>query len=175
MAGASTSVGLYAVQLALLAELPVIAIAGSALDLLPSFGIPKENLIDYRGKSSEALSAEIKVLVEKLWKRDFGGVFDCVSTPQTQVTLSHVFGEEGGVIAGVWKPSLAGVELAPKVEVKMVRVGTVHEAFDEEWGSRMFKKFGEWLESGELKVNKVTIVEGGIEGIPEGLRRLEAG
>jgi len=39
----------------------------------------------------------------------------------------------------------------------------------------MVTKAGEWHESGELKVQKVTVLPGGLSGVAEGLQRLQDG
>ena len=55
-----------------------------------------------------------------------------------------------------------------------MKVSTAHNVdtkFAEEW----FGKFGQWLESGELKANNVKIVPGGLAGVEEGMRLLKEG
>lgn len=51
-------------------------------------------------------------------------------------------------------------------------LSTAHEN-DAAFAEKHFKLAGKWLESGELRGMKVTVVNGGLEGVDEGLTRLQ--
>lgn len=55
-------------------------------------------------------------------------------------------------------------------------VGSVHtDPEDSAFATVYYRHAGEWLESGELRPMKITVVPGGLGGVEEGLRRLKEG
>lgn len=46
---------------------------------------------------------------------------------------------------------------------------------DTEFAAKYYRLAGDWLEKGELKGMKVTVVDRGLEGVDEGLKRLQEG
>ncbi|GAA5861203.1 hypothetical protein JCM3774_002226 [Rhodotorula dairenensis] len=167
--GGATTVGVYAIQLAKLAGYHVVAVSGSSQDVATKYGAD-ENL-DYRNKSNEALAAEIR--------NSNGGkgvkyIYDAVSENQThEVAALALKGVEGAVYGHVLP--LSDDELkAFSDNVRVIRI-MCRSAYDDEAqaGEKWFDWLGPALEKGEIQPQRVTIVPGGLEGVSEGLRRLE--
>ncbi|KAL8290175.1 hypothetical protein RQP46_003114 [Phenoliferia psychrophenolica] len=168
--GASGAVGAYAVQLAKKAGLYVVGIAGSGCPLATSLGA--DEVIDYRGKSLDELATAIS--------QTRGGpirhALDCVSENGTLETIASVLDKNGGGTATyVLLYSDEFLATLPK-SVKTSRT-MVAEAYgkDSEFATKWFAKLGEWVEKGEFKPQKTTVIEGGLSGVAEGLRRLKEG
>jgi len=53
-------------------------------------------------------------------------------------------------------------------------VGTAHST-DAEFARTWYKQLGTWLEEGEFRPMRTTVVPGGLHGVAEGLRRLKEG
>lgn len=167
--GGATTVGVYAIQLAKLAGYHVVAVSGSSQDVALKYGAD-ENL-DYRNKSNEDLAAEIR--------KSNGGkgvkyVFDAVSENETHAVAARALdGVEGAVYGHVLPLSDEELKVFSdniRVVRIMCRAAYVEEAKE---GEKWFDWLGPALEKGEIKPQRVTIVPGGLEGVSEGLRRLE--
>lgn len=104
---ASGSVGSFAVQLAKNAGYTVVAIAGNASDYVKSLGA--ERVIDYRGKSDEALAKDINAARASFGK-PLAGIFDANSSESTILMLANLVPDiRGGRIALVNPPPATGV------------------------------------------------------------------
>lgn len=152
-----------------LAGYHVVAVSGSSQDVALKYGAD-ENL-DYRNKSNEDLAAEIR--------KSNGGkgvkyVFDAVSENETHAVAARALqGVEGAVYGHVLPLSDEELKAFPnsvRVVRIMCRAAYVEEAKE---GEKWFDWLGPALEKGEIKPQRVTIVPGGLEGVSEGLRRLE--
>lgn len=62
--------------------------------------------------------------------------------------------------------------LPSNISLSFTSVGSAHEN-DAAFAKKYFELAGKWLESGEFRGMKVTVVDGGLEGVDEGLNRLE--
>lgn len=99
--GASTTIGIYGVQLAKRSGYKVIGIAGASSDLAMSYGF--DAVIDYRDKSASEIAKAVKTAIEQ-----FGslvGVFDAVSEKSTIEMIAYeILQPEGGNIVTVLPP-----------------------------------------------------------------------
>jgi NADPH:quinone reductase-like Zn-dependent oxidoreductase len=174
--GASGSVGNYAVQLAKLIGLRVIAVAGKGASIAKIAGA--DVVVDYRqGKAHaqilEALEGE---------KLQYG--FDGVSENGTTKQLSSLIDKDvkDARIVLVLYPS---EELPSHISYPQTSVFSCYgeeQKFgartlpavpeDREFVERFFPKLEEWLEQGKIVPNKITVVPGGLEGVKEGFRRM---
>ncbi|GAA5860524.1 hypothetical protein JCM8547_000330 [Rhodosporidiobolus lusitaniae] len=168
--GGATTVGVYAIQLAKKAGLHVVAIAGSSSSVATSYGA--DEVIDYRSKSTSDLVSAITSAANGRLRF----AFDCVSENGTLETIAEAFDQLGGGKATFVLPyTEEQLEKLPKsVEATRTLCATAYgeeSDFAEVW----FDRVGEWLEKGEFRPQKVTVVFGGLEGVKEGLRRLQQG
>ncbi|KAJ1323655.1 NADPH:quinone reductase [Microdochium nivale] len=179
--GGTSSVGLYAVQIARLAGLRVIA-TGSANnhDLLRSLGA--DEVVDYN-------AADWVERVRSLTSDGLRHALDTISSGGTiEKVASAISSSQGGHV--VCLLPARGVELpadvAGRVKVESTIAYSVFEkplqgteAFDNQggtttedrrfWEEHGLKKLPGWLESGAVKANPVKVL-GGLEAVPEGFR-----
>lgn len=171
--GASSSVGSYVVQLARTAGFHIIAVAGAARDAVHALGVPKEQIVDYRD-SQDKVIANLKNAANG---KEIKYGYDAISTPETIETVLKVLSRDSKVTTVL--PTKYDDEEANKklksdqgVSYDRTSCGAVHND-KKDFGERWFKQVGDWLADGKFKPNNVQIVEGGLNGVPEGLRLLE--
>ncbi|GAA6014869.1 hypothetical protein JCM10207_002207 [Rhodosporidiobolus poonsookiae] len=168
--GGATTVGVYAIQLAKKAGLYVVAIAGSSQDVPKSYGA--DEVLDYRNKTD----AELVDAIVSAASGQIRYVYDAVSEGNTLSVVSAALDRlGGGKYTYVLTYSDAQLASIPKtVEPVRTLVATAYgedSAFAETW----YDRAGQWLEKGEFRPQKVTVVPGGLAGVEEGLRRLQQG
>lgn len=165
--GASSTVGVFVVQLAKKLGLFVVGVAGASGAAAKSYGA--DLVLDYRSDSFDAnLLAAVKT-------HDIHSAFDAVtdatSVPRVVTALAT---NGGGHFSSVFP--LQGVELPAGVTNTPTNVGQAHaDPAVKPLVNKYFTLAGTWLESGELKGQRVTVVPGGLAGVKEGLRRMQAG
>lgn len=91
--GASTTVGIFAIQLAKLAGFYVVGVAGGSADLALAHGA--DEIIDYRGKSPEELTLAIRTSAQGLLRH----AYDVVSENGSTEIIANAFKKEGGKIS----------------------------------------------------------------------------
>lgn len=91
--GAGTTVGIYAIQLAKKAGLWVVGIAGKSSDVAWAYGV--DEMIDYRGKTKEELTREIRMAAQG--KLQYA--FDVISEEGSLEAIAKAFEKEGGKIS----------------------------------------------------------------------------
>lgn len=169
--GAASAVGIYAVQLALLAGVhPLICVAGASKAYVESFLDPARGdvVIDYRDGDD--------AVVAGLQKAAAGGgkpvrlAYDAVSEKGSYVNLAKaVPGATVNVILPVKE------EEAPEgVTLARCNVGSVHnEAKD--LGYVYMRYFAKGLREGFFKGQRQEVVPGGLGGVQAGLEKLQTG
>ncbi|BGP15126.1 hypothetical protein JCM10213_006541 [Rhodosporidiobolus nylandii] len=168
--GGATTVGVYAIQLAKKAGLRVVAIAGASGAVATSYGA--DEVIDYRGKSHSELVSAIASAANGRIRY----AYDAVSENGTLEAISEALDSlGGGKTTYVLTYSDEQLSKLPKsVEAVRCLCATAYGE-DSDFAEHWFDRVGEWLEKGEFWPQKVTVVPGGLEGVAEGLRRLEKG
>ncbi|KAE8143083.1 zinc-binding dehydrogenase [Aspergillus pseudotamarii] len=181
--GASSSVGLFAVQLCRMAGLYVIATASKRNhELVKSQGA--DVVIDYR---DEDWIDQVKKVAD-VW----GGlhhVFDTISTYQTTKACVQTFPEEGGHIVCIMARTAEEIGLPANVKLNVALCYTVfgenlgskkvelYESFQDTEGARpqdqqtwkaYMKAIPNWLETKALRPNPLRL-QGGLDNILEGL------
>lgn len=169
--GASSAVGIYAVQLALLANIhPLICVAGNAKTYVESFldAAKGDVVIDYRD-GDDAVVEGIKKAVAST--KGPLRAYDAVSEKGSFVNLAKGLGE--GATINVILP--VKEEEAPKdVTIARCMVGDVHnEAKD--LGYVYMRYFAKGLREGWFKGQRQEVVPGGLNGVQQGLENLKAG
>ncbi|KAI5821399.1 chaperonin 10-like protein [Pyronema omphalodes] len=177
--GGSSAVGAFAIKLAKLSNIsPIIAVAGNGIDYVKSLGPDK--VIDYReGNVTEQLK-------EALEGKECFHAYDAISEHNSYQNIIPVLSKPGAVAMVL----PANDEDFPEgIQRKQVMVGTVHaEKFespaiarlgtkknDDDFGFAMYRFFGRAMANGTLPGHPYTVVDGGLEGIEEGLKRLQDG
>lgn len=176
--GASSSVGAFAVQLSKIAGLYVISIAGAGGALAKSLGA--EVVLDYRGKPS--LVDEIKSAMAAATGVTFNHAYDAITSPSGDSTsttqLALALQPQGGTLTTVLgskeESDPSSVGFPDNVKIDRTWVPTSHDLTkDGKFAERWYRIMGDWLDQGKLKPNTVRIMEGGLAGIPKGLKLLE--
>ncbi len=150
-----------------LAKLHVVAVAGS-MDHVKEYGA--DEVINYRGKTEDQL-------VDAMAKSAGGNIhhiFDTVAENGTTEIAIKVLAKTGGGKYTITLPESKDIEKVPGVEsAGFTHVGSVH-GDNAEFGRKWYTKLGELLSENKIKPQKVVVMEGGLAGVKEGLRRLKA-
>lgn len=118
-------------------------------------------------------------MVASITSKPIKVIFDAVSTPESQVAGWSLL-STGGTIIITLPPSKdigePGVEDVDGKSVAWV-MGSVHDdtVGDVKLGEQLFAVLERMMSDGEVKPNKAEVLEGGLAGIEEGLRRLLTG
>lgn len=164
--GASSSVGNLAVQLARLANIKVIGIAGAGLDYAKAAGASP--VIDYRGLSREELIAKIRAAAGS---HPINYCFDCIAEGDTFKTCIDLVAQDGGKVALV----LGAPEDLPvpsNVTATWTYVPDAHTTM-KEFAHKYFRLFSKWIKDGKLG-NDYLLLPNGLESVPDGLNMLRA-
>ncbi|KAL1963528.1 hypothetical protein VTN77DRAFT_8109 [Rasamsonia byssochlamydoides] len=176
--GGSSSVGLYAIQIAAIYGFNIITTCSPRnFDLVRSLGA--HHVFDYRDedvvKKIRAAAPHIKY------------VFDTIGNPTSSVTASQAIDESGGVLCTV-RPGKAYTENVTKqTRVTDVLVWTAflkehrygkfywptHKE-DHELASELFEKLPSWLEDGKIKPNTPKVLKG-LDAVPAGFQEYRDG
>ncbi|BGO98646.1 zinc-binding oxidoreductase [Rhodotorula toruloides] len=168
--GGATTVGVYAIQLAKKAGYHVVAIAGSSQDVPKSYGA--DEVLDYRNKSTSSLAFEIR--------QSYGGkgvkyIYDAVSEGTLEVVAEALKDVEGAKYTYVLTYTEEQLKTLPSnVHPERTLCATAYGE-DSDFAEKWFDWVGKAIEAGGFRAQKVTVVPGGLEGVKEGLRRLQQG
>ncbi|KAL4907845.1 hypothetical protein BDW74DRAFT_189254 [Aspergillus multicolor] len=177
--GGSSSVGLYAIQIAKYYGLDVVATCSPRHhDLVKSLGV--SHVFDYRDPS---VAENIKTATGHGLKH----VFDTIGNDSSSATASQAISEQGGGLCTV-RPGKAFTEnVAPQTKVTDVLVWTAflkeHKYGDFHWpphtedhelAAKFFEELPGLLSSGVIRPNTPKVVEG-LESVPEGFQEYRDG
>lgn len=180
--GGTSSVGQYAVQLAKLAGLFVVATGSKRNhDLLKSLGA--DVVVDYN-------DADWPEQVRKVTHENLEYAFDCVSEKATYAASAAALSPtKGGHIIGLLPQGKARDQVASSVKLESTIVYTVFErplvygAFDncgpatpqdKAFWEKFLSQLPELLSSGKVKPNRIREL-GGLEDIPKGFQLAQEG
>ncbi|KAF4829750.1 Zinc-type alcohol dehydrogenase-like protein [Colletotrichum tropicale] len=176
--GGSSSVGLYAIQIAALHGLKVITTCSPRhFDLVKYLGA--KHAFDYHDDD----------VVESIKKAAPGlkYVFDTIGNKSSSGLASRAIDESGGLCTV--RPGKANTEdVTKQTTVTDVLVWTAflkdhrygsfhwpaHEA-DHKLGIEFFEKLPGWVEEGKIKPNKAKIIPGGLDGVSKGFQEYRDG
>jgi NADPH:quinone reductase len=176
--GASGSVGNFAVQLAKLIGLRVIAVAGAGAPVAKIAGA--DIVVDYRQGQAN------KQILEALNGEKLQYAFDAVSEGGTTKQLASLIepGTKDARIVMVLYPG-PNDDLPDFIEYLQTSVFSCYgeeQKFgprtlpaspeDKAFTGRFFPKLEQWLKEGKITPNKITVVPGGLAGVSEGFRRM---
>lgn len=196
--GASGALGTFAIKLARASNIhPIIAIAGGNSSHLPKLldESKGDTMVDYRLGSDE-----MKRIVKETLSRkglECHHALDAISSDGTWIPVSQMLTPSTpkkhsylSVVSGSNK--YEDKEIPPGVEVVYTYVGTAHSGTyrdgmtkqpndkefvrsDPEWTYVFFRYVARMMADGRLTGHPFVVVDGGIEGIAQGLERLKAG
>ncbi|KAI9640681.1 hypothetical protein NHQ30_010990 [Ciborinia camelliae] len=195
--GASSSLGTFAIKLARASNIhPIIAIAGNSSSHLEPLldSSSGDKLINYHLGTEKMIKAT-KLALGNL---ECHHALDAISSNGTWIPISHMLAPSFcsqspsylSVVSGSNKYDEESIQAG--VEVIYTMVGTAHTGAykpgmvkqptdkefvrgDPEWVSVLFKYMSQMLADGRLTGHPFEVICGGLEGVKEGLRRLEAG
>lgn len=175
--GASSSVGAYVVQLAKIAGFGIVAVAGAAKDAVQSLGVAGDRIVDYRADRAQVIDNLNKAADGVA----FTHVYDAISTEDTVDTIVDLLStapNQGGKVTTLWKSKYQDGDEAGKlhreksISFEWTMCSSVHND-KKEFGERWFQTVTDWVGEGKIQPNKVHLVDGGLDGIPAGLKLLE--
>ncbi|KAE9566914.1 hypothetical protein CGMCC3_g16934 [Colletotrichum fructicola] len=176
--GGSSSVGLYAIQIAVLHGFKVITTCSPRhFDLVKSLGA--KHAFDYH---DDDVVESIKQAAPGLKY-----VFDTIGNKSSSGLASRAIDESGGLCTV--RPGKANTEdVTKQTKVTDVLVWTAflkdhrygsfhwpaHEA-DHKLGTEFFEKLPGWVEEGKIKPNKAKVIPGGLDGVSKGFQEYRDG
>lgn len=173
--GASSAVGYYTIQLARKSNIhPLICVAGRAQSHVEKVidRSKGDTIVDYRGGSD----AVVNGLKEALKGKKLEYAFDAVSEKGSYQNIGQVMNPNTGRITFVL-PGRKYEGLPDGIEKTTTRVGDVHGNPDDlkEFGYVYFRYIGRGLQEGWFKPQPQEVVNGGLEGVEQGLTNLKEG
>ncbi|KAH7156685.1 chaperonin 10-like protein [Dactylonectria macrodidyma] len=183
--GAGTAIGAFAIKLAKAANIgPIIATAGNSSDLVRGLLDVEQDdaIVDYR-QPTEKLVADIQSAIAKIGKGPAWHGLDAISNndgaPEYVGILKEVLGTQAGLDGK--KPLVATVQGGATVtglvdggyiNVMLANIGTKEQQC---FGHTMSRLFTYGLAKGWLTGHPTEVVEGGLPGLGDALKRLKDG
>lgn len=171
--GASSAVGIYALQFALRSNIhPIICVAGQAKDYVRGFIDESKGdiVIDYR-EGDEAVVTALKNATDDGKKARH--VLDAVSHGSSIRNIGQVV-QKGAHVTFVLGTAEKEGGLPEGVEFSTTMVGSVHKDA-KDFGYVYFRYIARGLQEGWFKPQRTEVVPGGLAGVQSALERLKAG
>jgi NADPH:quinone reductase len=183
--GASSSVGAYALQLAKLAGLYTIAVAGKGIPCVESLQ-RADIVIDYRKGEDNTIALIQKAVTDRFGpnaKLEYA--YDAISEHGSMQLLSKAMNNHGKIATvlprdpthklrrvSTDRDQFCFGEIPDSVQTLESQVPTAHTR-DYEFARKYFVLFGRLLEEGLFIPNRPRVLNGGLLGIEEGLQLLK--
>ncbi|PCH39324.1 GroES-like protein [Wolfiporia cocos MD-104 SS10] len=166
--GGASSVGQYVIQVAKLAGFSPIITTASLTNADYLRGLGATHVLD-RKLSAEQLKAQ----VSSITSASIQIVYDAISEADTQVAAYDLV-SSGGTLVLVLANSIPESKRAS--DRKIVNVyGNVNAPDNRATGASLYKQLTRLLENGSIKPNRVEVLPNGLQGIVDGLKKLQAG
>jgi len=166
--GGSSSVGQCAIQLAKLSGFSPIITTASLKHTEALKAIGATHIID-RSISASALLSEISSITKNV---PIKYALDSISLPDTQQAAYDVLGHDGTLVVFITPE----VKTTTKEKHILPIVGQLRDPRNIELLETLYHdNLERLLKEGDIKPNQVEVLPNGLAGIPEGLKRLEAG
>ncbi|KAK3646452.1 hypothetical protein LTR56_008550 [Elasticomyces elasticus] len=169
--GASSAVGSYVIQFAQRSNIhPLICIAGRAQQHVKALISPEKGdvIVDYR----EGNDAVVKGIRDALKVEKLEYAFDAVSEKGSYQNICQVLQPDGRITLVL--PGKKYKEIPAGVKQSLTTVGSVHVDL-KDFAYVYFRYISKGLEEGWFKAQPQEVVEGGLEGVQQGLERLKDG
>lgn len=173
--GAAAAVGAFAVKLLVQADVhPIIAVAGRGIPFVEGI-IDKSKgdaVVDYRSGDEKVVQG-IKDAVPKGKKLMYA--FDATSEHNSYQNICGALDPNGHITLVL--PGKKYEEIPKSVNQTTTTVGSVHGSPDDlsDLGFAWFRLFGEGLRKGWFSGHPHEVVDGGLNGVEQGLRNLKEG
>jgi len=173
--GASSAVGIYALQLALRSNIhPLICVAGRAKDYVEGFidRSKGDAIVDYR----DGDEAVVKGIKAALNGRPLYHALDAVSEGTSAANLAQVLSADDGKakVTFVLPTAMGGKDIPEGVEQTTTQVGDAH-GDAQDFAFAYFRYMARGLQEGWFKGQRVEVVPGGLGGIEGALKNLKEG
>ncbi|PCH39326.1 GroES-like protein [Wolfiporia cocos MD-104 SS10] len=166
--GGASSVGQYVIQVAKLAGFSPIITTASLTNADYLRGLGATHVLD-RKLSAEQLKAQ----VSSITSASIQIVYDAISEADTQVAAYDLV-SSGGTLVLVLANSIP--ESKRTSDKKIVNVyGVVNAPENRATGASLYNQLTRLLENGSIKPNRVEVLPNGLQGIVDGLKKLQAG
>jgi NADPH2:quinone reductase len=169
--GGAAAVGAYVIKLAVKAGIhPIIAVAGRGEKFVESIidRSKGDTIVDYR-KGDEAV---VKGIKDALKGEKLQYAYDATSEHNSYTNIVQVLEPEGHLTLILPGKKYEGIP--ESVKKTITTVGDTHKA-DRDFAYVYFRYIARGLAEGWFKPHPHEVVEGGLGGVEEGLRRLKAG
>ncbi|KAG6806299.1 hypothetical protein H0H93_003202, partial [Arthromyces matolae] len=110
---------------------------------------------------------ELHAEIQKVSAEPIKVVFDALSSPETQATGYAILAEAGSIVL-LDIPAIELLDSKPSHRVFPAFVGE-----SKELGIKLYRAISGLLEAGEIKTAKVEVLPRGLNGIADGVKRLE--
>ena len=173
--GAASAVGAFVVKLLVKADIhPIICVAGNGIDFVEGL-IDRgkgDSIVDYRKGEQEI----VKGLKEGVKKGEtLRYAFDAVSDHGSYGHLCQVLDTKAGANLTVVLPGKKYEGIPEGVTLTTTQVGSVHQERNRELGYAWFRLIGQGMKEGWFTPHPYEAVAGGLNGVGEGLARLQHG
>ncbi|SPC65123.1 related to toxD gene [Ustilago sp. UG-2017b] len=144
---------------------------------LRELGVNSSKIVDYRDDRATVIAN----LNKAAGGSAFTHVYDCITSQDTVETIVELLStapNKGGkvttVLSSAYGDKDTNVKLQKEKGVSFDRTmcGSVHND-KVDFGTRWFKTVTEWTVEGKIKPNKVQLLDGGLDGVPAGLKLLQ--
>lgn len=176
--GGSSSVGLYALQIARQHNFHVVTVC-SPKHHEKAKSLGADHVFDYKSKD---VVDQIKIVAPQLQY-----IFDTIGDKSSSSTASHALGEAGGTLCTVRPGKANTVDVSSQAKVTDVLVWTAflrdHQYKDFKWpvnendhklAAELFEHLPRWLEDGTIRPNETKVLQG-LEKVPEGFQEYRDG
>ncbi|KAG9317693.1 chaperonin 10-like protein [Chiua virens] len=172
--GGASSLGQYGIQLAKLSGFHPIMTTASLHNTALLLSLGATHVIDRTLPASALKEEAVKAMGPgKIEPFGLTYVFDTVCTEETEKAAYHELLTFSGTLVVVNDPLIQEEEGGLK-RIKLVN-GSFHIPENRALGIKFAAALTGWLAEGAIKPNPVEVLPGGLNGIVEGLKRLEAG
>jgi len=172
--GGASAVGAFVLKLAAHSNIhPLIVVAGSSIDFVEKLidRSKGDAIVDYRN-GDEAIVSGIKSALLEAGTPNVLHAFDATSEKGSYQNLSKVLGK-----GAIFTTILPLQDFTPPegISHKLTMVGAAHMVETEDFAYTFFRLFGRGLEKGWFTPHPYEVIPGGLGGLEEGLKKLEAG
>ncbi|KAK5101330.1 hypothetical protein LTS08_004937 [Lithohypha guttulata] len=173
--GAASAVGAFAVKLLMKSDIhPIICVAGNGIEFVEGLidRSKGDTIVDYR-KGGDAIVQGLREGVAK--GQTLRHAYDAVSDHGSYGYLCQVLDTKSGALLTTVLPGKKYEGIPEGVTNVVTQVGSVHQDRNHDFGYAWFRLFGQGLKEGWFKAHPYEVIKGGLNGVGEGLSRLQQG
>ncbi|KAI0033277.1 GroES-like protein [Vararia minispora EC-137] len=164
--GGASSVGQFALQLLKLSGFSPIITTASAHNADYCKIAGATHFIDYHARPYASLAASISQITTEPLEL----IYDAISSPETMVASWNILAP-GGTLGVVLQPSVAVPGESDGKRLVWI-FAVINDGDHMQFGAEFYKHLSGMLEMGDIKPNRIELLKGGLEGIPDGVERM---